>query len=207
MESYPFDTTSLSGEMIDYYHTIYLALKARFNIQHTGEIDFQLKNFEVFRGYTDINIRGSFAVKHENSNNDFYILFLENISCTQGRYGLVYPQWYQVWVLAYLKKDFGRTLIRRETLADKIIELVHPVELDFAEDKAFSDTFYVLTNDRDKATRAIDRNFRNVVMDLRHEDFSVEILEHNLVAGTDETLPAEKVIYLAEFVERLCKMC
>jgi len=98
-------------------------------------------------------------------------------------------------------------LIRRETLTDKIIELIHPVELDFAEDKAFSDTFYVLVNDRDKAASAIDRNFRNVVMDIRHEELLIEIVEHSLIIGNDEPVSPERAIYLAEFVVRIASMC
>ncbi len=107
---------------------------------------------------------------------------------------------YHTWALAYLKHDFGRVMIRRETLTDKIIELIHPVELDFEADKAFSDTFYVLVNDRDKATSAIDRNFRNAVMDIRHEDFIIEIVEHTLIIGNQQPISPEKALYMADFV-------
>ena len=105
------------------------------------------------------------------------------------------------------KKNFGRVLIRRETLADKFIELMHPVELDFKEDKPFSDTFYVLVNDHQKAVSAIDRNFRNAVMDIRGDDFIIEIVDHTLIIGNHKPVTAEKAIYLAEFVARVSSMC
>jgi hypothetical protein len=164
MNNYPFDTTGLCSEEIDRFHDTYQALRAKFHIELTGEIDFHLEQFELFKHYLDVKVRDSFAIKHEN--NDSYVLFVENQSRNLGKGSISGACEYQTWALAYLKHNFGRVLIRRETLADKIIELIHPVELDFAEDKAFSDTFYVLINDYEKAVTGINRNFRDVVMDL-----------------------------------------
>jgi hypothetical protein len=153
-----------------------------------------------------IDLRDSYVIKH--MNNDSYMLFLETHTRNIGARGgtLDYYE-YHTWGLAYLKRDFGRVLIRRETLADKFIELVHPVELDFEEDKPFSDTFYVLVNDHQKAINGIDRNFRNAVMDIRHEDFVIEIVEHTLIIGSNKPMSPEHAIYLAEFVTRVCSMC
>ena len=177
MENYPFDTTGLNGDTIDLFNDTYLSLKAKFDVEVTGNIDFQLEQFEVFSGYNDVNIRGSYAIKQDNGY-DCYALFVEAHSSVMGKNQRFHHYQYQTWALAYVKNDFDRVLIRRETLTDKIIELVHPVELDFDEDKAFSDTFYVLVNDRDKAIRGIDRNFRNAVMDIRDDGFVVEIAGH-----------------------------
>jgi hypothetical protein len=205
MENYPFDTADLTSDIIDLFSDTYEALKAKFGIQVTGNIDFQLEQFEVFSGY-DVNIRGSYALKHENGN-DCYVLFVETHSSTMGKYERVHHYQYQTWALAYVKNDFDRVLIRRETLTDKIIELVHPVEVDFEDDKAFSDTFYVLVNDRDKAVRGIDRNFRNAVMDIREDGFMVEIIGHTLIAGSQNPSMPGMAVHLAEFAERICKSC
>jgi hypothetical protein len=85
--------------------------------------------------------------------------------------------------------------------------LVHPVELDFKEDMPFSDTFYVLVNDHQKAVAAIDRNFRNAVMDIREDDFIIEIVNHTLIIGNRKPVSADKAIHLAEFVARVASMC
>ena len=207
MENYPFDTAGLGSDAIDLFNDTYNALKCKLNVHLTGNIDFHLEQFEVFRGYEDVNLRGSFAVKQENGN-DCYVLLVETRTSVINRHGQRYDKFAcQTWVVAYLKNDFDRVLIRRETLADKIIELVHPVELDFEDDKAFSDTWYVLVNERNKAMRSIDRNFRNAVMDLRHDEFTVEILGHTLIAGSPYLIMPETAVHLAEFAERLCKLC
>lgn len=206
--NYSFDTVGLTSDQIDIFQETYEAVKVRFRIEPTGDIDFHLPDFEVFKGNTEVNLKGSFVIK--NSRTDCYILFVE-VYDVQRR-GTKYPHnagyyEYQTWALAYLKKDFGRVLIRPETLVDKLIELVHPVELDFEDDKAFSDTFYVLVNDRWKADIAMDRNFRNVVMDMRHEHVVIEIIDHTLIIGHGRPVSPDASLQLAEFVVRLCSNC
>jgi hypothetical protein len=206
MENYPFDCTGLSGDTIDLFNDTYKLLKPLFDIQSTGNIDFQLESFEVFGAYDDINIRGSYAIKRDDGK-DCYILFVEAHSSVMGRYQRAHTYHYQTWAVAYVKNDFDRVLIRRETLTDKIIELVHPVELDFEEDKPFSDTFYVLVNDRNKAMRGIDRNFRNAVMDIREDGFVIEIIGHNLIAGSLYSIMPGTAAHLADFVSRVASRC
>jgi len=206
---YPFDTLGLNSEIIDTLDETYKLLKSKFRIELTGNIDFHLHDFEVFRECAGVNLRGSYVIK--SARTDCYILFVEihklKKSSSKHDPGLYDYYEYQTWALAYTKKDFGRVLIRPETLADKIIELIHPVELDFDDDKAFSDTFYVLVNDRWKADIAIDRNFRNAVMDVRHEDIVIEIIDHTLIIGYRKPVSPESSVQLAEFVARVCSTC
>jgi hypothetical protein len=192
MTDYPFDITSLTGDQADLLMDTYELLK---------------ENFEVFRHYDRVNVLGSFVIK--DARTDCYILFLEldYTKATANRTGDAHHRDYQTWALAYLKHDFGRVMIRRETLADKIIELVHPVEIDFAEDKAFSDTFYVLANDFNKAYANMNRDFRNAVMDVRHDDFTIEIADHTLIIGDRKPVFPGRALHMAQFVARLCSMC
>jgi hypothetical protein len=192
-------------EDMDGFPETYKTLKAKFGIEPTGNIDFNLKQFETLNHYLNFDLRGSFVIKHINC--DSYILFIETQAKNMDKGSIAGATYQQAWGLAYLKHDFGRVLIRRETLADKLLELVHPVELDFEEDKAFSDTFYVLVNDRNKARSAIDRNFRNAVMDIRHEDFVIEIVEHTLIIGNQQPISPEKALYIADFVARVASIC
>jgi hypothetical protein len=206
MDFVPFDTVGLTVSQFDNFYQTYNVLKGKFDIQPTGNIDFHLDGFESFKFYNDVKIRGSFVIKR--AKNDCYVLFVEvRYKTMGGKSGYTYHQDYQTWAISYLKQDFGRVLIRRETLTDKIAELVHPVEIDFEEDKAFSDTFYVLANDHQKAVAGIDRNFRNAVMDIRSDDFTIEINEHSLIIGNRSTLSPERSIHLAEFIERIANLC
>jgi len=106
MENYPFDTTGLNSDTIDLFYDTYQLLKARSDFQVTGNIDFQLEQFEVFRNYDDANIRGSYAIKPGNGN-DCYILFVEEHSSVMGKYQRVHTYHYQTWALAFVKNDFS----------------------------------------------------------------------------------------------------
>jgi len=207
MDFLPFNTIGLNIDGIDTFYTTYAILKERFGIQPTGHIDFHLEQFDVFKHFANVNLRGSFVIKQ--CNNDCYVFFIEAHlkETSKGHLHIKEQSGYQTWALAYLKHDFGRILIRPETLADKIIELIHPVEVDFKEDKAFSDTFYVLVNDHEKAVAGITRNFRNAVMDIRDDDFVIEIVEHTLIIGNTKPISAEKAVHLAEFIERVASNC
>jgi len=206
MDNYAFDTINLTSETVDLFQDTYTLLQEKFDIQPTGDIDFHLEDFELFRNHTAVNVRGSFVIK--NSRTDCYILFIETgyAGTPAARISTTHKE-YQTWGLAYLKHDFGRVLIRKETLADKIIELVHPVEIDFHEDKAFSDTFYVVANDFNKAYANINRDFRNSVMDVRQDDFLIEIADHTLIIGDRKPVFPGRAVHLAEFVTRLCSNC
>jgi len=207
MDYLPFNTVGLSVDGVDRFYTTHTSLKNKFTILPTGHIDFHLEQFEVFKDYISLNTRGSFVIKQ--CDNDCYVLFIEAHynHRDKGHIHITEHVEYQVWALAYLKKDFGRVLIRPETLTDKLIEIIHPVEIDFKEDKAFSDTFYVLVNDHEKAVTGIDRNFRNAVMDVRDDDFVIEIVEHTLLIGSTKPISAEKAIHLAEFIEQVANTC
>ena len=203
---YLFDTLSLTSQTIDLFQDTFITLQEKFDIQPTGDIDFHLQDFEVFRD-GDIRLLGSFVNK--DARTDCYALFIERTFrgyAIKGG-GEYFTSQYETWALAYLKHDFGRVLIRKETLADKIIELVHPVEIDFPEDKAFSDTFYVVANDHNKVVANMNRDFRNSVMDVRHDDFIIEISDHTLIIGDRKPVFPGRALHMAEFVARLCSTC
>jgi hypothetical protein len=206
--NYPFDTVNLNSETIEAFDDTYKLLKSRFRIEHTGDINFHLEDFEAFRDCDNVNVKGSYVIK--NARTDCYILFVEihKIKRSGAKLPELYDYYeYQSLALAFLKKDCGRAFIRPETLADKLIELVHPVELDFHDDKAFSDTFYVVVNDRYKAESAMNRDFRNVVMDMRHEDVVIEIINHTLIIGHLKPIMPGTTLKLAEFIVRLASNC
>ena len=59
----------------------------------------------------------------------------------------------------------------------------------------------------EKAVQAINRDFRNAVMDIRHDDFFIEIMEHTLIIGSRKSLLPERDAHLADFVARVSSLC
>ena len=205
MDTLLFDTTGLSSVETDAFDATCQALKEEFKIEVPGYINFQLEQFEVLNHHQAVNIRDTFAIK--NTCGDSYLLFVDMDTAhapVKGRTS--YYTEYQPWALAYLKRDFGRVFIRTETIIDKIREIIFPIELDFKEDKPFSDRFYVLTDDKHKAEQAITQEFRDAMMAIQETDFVVEIFEHTLIIGNRKPITPENTLYLADFVARLAEL-
>lgn len=205
MTEFLFDTTGLTVTEIDTFNATTQALKQNFRVEVPGYINFQLENFEIFNHHETLNVRDAFAIK--NICGDSYLLYLDaatNHTPVKGRTEL-YTE-YQPWALAYLKNNFGRVFIRTETIADKIREIIFPIELDFKQDKRFSDRYYVLTDDKLKAENAITQPFRDAMMAIKETDFVVEIFEHTLIIGNRKPITPENSIYLAEFVAKLAQL-
>ncbi|MCC8411235.1 hypothetical protein LJ707_20005 [Mucilaginibacter sp. UR6-1] len=199
-------TTDITGSHNDSFSETYQLLKQEFAIEPTGYIDFQLNNFEVFKQYSSFELQSSYVINTENDR--CYILFIEACVKSQSTTGeITEHRENQTWGLAYLKHNLGRVKIRRETFTDKLFELVFPLEIDFKEDKAFSNTFYVLANDKPKAIAGITRDFRNAVMDIREDDLIIEVADHTLLIGNRKPITGQKAIHMAEFVTRLVEIC
>jgi len=201
------DATGLPDTEIEAFDATYRALKEEFRVEVPGYIDFQLEQFEALNHHKAVNVRDVFAIK--NPCGDSYLLFVDmdtyHASPKPKQNPTHYTE-YQPWALAYLKRDFGRVFIRTETIIDKIREIIFPIELDFKEDKPFSDRFYVLTDDKRKTELAMTQEFRDAMMAIKETDFVVEIFEHTLIIGNRKPITPENSLYLADFVTRLAAL-
>lgn len=198
----PFDTTALSGKNVDLLSETYGSLREQFGVEPTGHIDFQLEGFSAFSYYADFKIRGSYVIR--TGTDSCYVLFVETFVKTLSPRGSKIEHYdYQVWGLGYLKHDAGRVVIRPETLADKIIELVYAVELDFKDDKTFSNSFYVVADDRYKAATALTPGFRKALFDLRRSEYIVEVMNHTFIIGNRKPISPAEATRLAGVV---CKL-
>ena len=204
MNNLLFDTSGLAAPYLDNFDATCKALKDKFRVEIPGYINFQLDQFKVLKHYKEVNARDTFAIK--NGGLDSYMLFLEMSSNSVDKGAIKHHNQYQPWALTYLKQNFGHVIIRTETLFDKIKELLLPIELDFDEDEPFSDRFYVLTDDKHKAEKAMNQEFRDAVMDINETDFIIEIYEHTLIIGNRKPILPEHACYLADFVARLANL-
>jgi hypothetical protein len=206
MTNFLFDTTSLTSTEVEAFEATTKALKERFRIEVPGFIDFQLEQFEVLNHHKAVNVRDTFAIKNPCGNSYLLFVDMDTEHATDTKAHKTYYTEYQPWALAYLKRDFGRVVIRTETIIDKIREIIFPIELDFKEDKPYSNRYYVLTDDKYKAEQAITQQFRDAMMAIKETDFVVEIYEHTLIIGNRKPITPQHSLYLADFVARLAEL-
>ncbi|RVU01779.1 hypothetical protein EOD41_07425 [Mucilaginibacter limnophilus] len=198
----PFETVSLNGSNTDVLSETYAALREKFEAEPTGHIDFQVEGFSVFSHYAGITIRSSYVIR--TATDSCYIMFVETfIKTLSPRGSNIEHLDYQVWGLGFLKHDAGRVMIRPETFVDKLAELVYAIELDFKDDKAFSNSFYVIADDRYKASAALTPGFRKALLDIRKQDYVIEINEHTFIIGNRKPISPDGATRLGELV---CKL-
>ncbi|WP_183575901.1 hypothetical protein HDF18_18550 [Mucilaginibacter sp. X5P1] len=202
LHNFPFDTCSLRADTVQALEDTYAALRAKFNISVPNDINLHINKFETININPDISVGGVLQIN--NTANECYLAFVKihnyYHSVRSGEDQDFYQ--YKVWAFITLKNDFGRILIRRETFTDRVVNLIHPVELKFPDDKAFSNKFYVVTNDEQKALLAMNWNFRNAMMDM-DDDIEMEALDHTLIISNNKNIDAEQTVQLAELASKI----
>jgi hypothetical protein len=206
MHNLPFDTVGLDTDEVQALEDSYKALKAKFNIEVPGKANVHINKFELFNNSENSAISGVLLINPPV--NSCYLTFIRSFYSYSagGRGGGSQNISYyknQAWAFVEMKKDFGRVLIRRETFTDRIMELVHPVEVKFTDDKVFTHYFYVVANDHEKAIEAITQDFRNVIKDNLNDDLVIEIVNYTLIVGSIKPITPELTIYLAEVANKI----
>jgi hypothetical protein len=207
MEDIPFETVGLVADDVRILEHTYYELKKKFNVGLPCDVKLHVKSFDLFND-PNLSVESVLPLPHPTDN--CYLAFLRihiYFNPLRGAGEIIDYYRYKVWGVITSKKDYGRSLIRRETMADRIMNLVHPVELSFKEDKAFDHKYYVVSNDADKAMNAMDWNFRNAVMDIDQDDIILETAGNTLILGNNNWLEAEEAIRIAETALKLAPKC
>jgi len=209
MNNLPFDTVGLDANEVQRLEDSYKALKAKFNIEVPGKANLHINKFELFNNSQNLAVGGVLLINPPV--NSCYLTFIRSFYANSagGRGGGSQNTSYyknQAWAFVDLKKDFGRVLIRRETFTDRIIELVHPVEVKFADDKIFTHYFYVVANDTEKAIAAMTPDFRSIIKDYVNEGLVIEIVNYTLVIGNINPITAVQTVYIAEIANKIAAL-
>jgi hypothetical protein len=209
MHNLPFDTVGIDADEVQALEDSYKALKAKFNIEIPGKTNLHINKFELFNNNQNSTIGGVLLINPPV--NSCYLTFIRSFYAYSagGRGGGSQNSSYyknQAWAFVDLKKDFGRVLIRRETFTDRLMELVHPVEVKFADDKVFTHYFYVVANDNEKAIAAMTPDFRSIIKDYVNEGLVIEIVNYTLVIGNSNPITAGQTVYLAEIANKIAAL-
>ncbi len=204
MDKLPFDITDIEAEEVTALEKTYKALRSKFKVGIAEDPTFDISKFDAFSNCKDISIGGSLLINHPESG--CYLTFVKvRTQIKNGRGPAIDYYKYQVWASATLRNDFGRMVIRRETVIDKILNLVHPTEMHFKDDPAFSKKLCVVADDKTKAARAMTKAFRNVLMEIKADDFAIEIINSTLIIGNILPVDPKQTVYFAEVASKLSR--
>lgn len=153
-------------------------LPDEYIISFDNESTFDFKTFETFQHYSDIKTLSSI-----NVNSQFQILII-NIEhhFIGGKHGDSHHNENQILGFKKLEQDYGRILIREENVFDKILEIFNKTEIDFKEDKEFSDRFFVLADNENYAKKFLNNQNRKALKTIaKSENFEIEISNNKLI--------------------------
>ncbi|MFL5727915.1 MAG: hypothetical protein ACJ75J_00390, partial [Cytophagaceae bacterium] len=96
---------------------------------------------------------------------------------------------YEMLALVNQSKDLGKIFISPESIIDKISEFFNPVEIDFPEDKVFSDKYYVLSSDPEKVRKSLDANLRLAIAGF--DDLYIETSGSKIILRVQDEISAD----------------
>jgi hypothetical protein len=116
-------------------------------------------DFDSLKGHEVEHLINVLKVKRSNLSFDLIIVGLDfsEQRSSQSRSKIIE---YEMLSLVNIHRDLGKVFISPESFADKISEFFNPIEIDFPEDKAFSDKYYVLSGDAGKVKNNLDAGLR-----------------------------------------------
>ncbi|MFN3403904.1 MAG: hypothetical protein ACK40G_07405 [Cytophagaceae bacterium] len=100
--------------------------------------------------------------------------------------------------------DFGHVLMTPETFTDKVIDFFTRREIDFEENKEFSDKFYLIGTNKELLKTKINRGIQEVL--VNYPDIHIEIIGRKLIALFPEKMnDHEGMLALALILETIKK--
>jgi hypothetical protein len=189
----------------DYFREFETAIGTEFTIAPYSGHDYQfiedhLEGFEIFRHFDKTLWH---LIRIVTEAGPFY-LFVLKVNLGYHQTGRIGGHEYEVFGFLNLKRNYAHTLVRPETVKDKILDYFVHAEIDIPSHSQFSDSFYVLSNEPEAAKDFLTHE----IMDLfcSAGDLWVEVKDNILVIGYRENISMEiglKVAALTKEFKRI----
>jgi hypothetical protein len=177
-----------------------LLLELYENYTNSGANTYSLSKFELIKTLHHSKTGRRFGIKNQ-SNKECYLVGVQYAY----RYSEVEPyemaktfDEYRIYPFYLFQHttDLGHTLIRPETIADKISELFKPIEIDFKKHKKFSFKYYVTTEDSD----LVKKNMPYALLDYlkSKKGISIEFMNDWCLVRNDKVISTKNGLDLCQ---------
>ena len=138
MITFPYSTIDLTSQEIEKILSIFKTLQSKYDIIFKMDFAFSFEKLSLFENYLNHSIGP--VIEVHNSESPFYITFTQvgYKIYAESRFAVSAVKEYQTWCVLPLRREYDHILIKTETVVDKLLELVHPIEIDFKDDPEFS---------------------------------------------------------------------
>jgi len=159
----------LKKEFEAYLTQLFEKASKKFDIVETDNspitFDF-LKQFHLFGSQQNAILTNAWNI--QKNNNNFYIACIEiNSTLKMGRRNETQTHKF-LYGLVNTRRDFGISLLTKETLTNKIADLFLKIDIDFETNKTFSAKYRCLTNDAGKFRNAMSDELMDYLARINH---------------------------------------
>lgn len=165
-----------------------------------------LLDFDMLKGYEALTLFDAWAIHSGRASASLFFFKIEGTVEHGGRTGVHKSHVVELRMASFVRlaADFGRVLLRPETLADKIVELFRSREVDFPQHEDFSRRYYVLATDEAKLETSVSWEMLDLINS--QDGIVIEINGRRLVASLWGQPTPDSVVQLAEFSCRLSEI-
>lgn len=158
-------------------------LKSNYSVEEAEGPIAKMDAFHLLSNFASAREYRTFRVMRQSATT--YVSFIQLQSEYSTKSGPAIRTYMQAYVFVPLSRSYGHLVIKKETLRDKLNELVQPLELDFKDDKEFSRRFYVLAKDKDKALYLLTPNLREELKKI-HPDVYIEVINEVMMIAREQ---------------------
>jgi hypothetical protein len=159
-------------------------LNSKFEISTDTETDYNLSSLNSFiDNYMSIVVDYKITsdkkinflfVSTDSSINDFDNSFLEL------NYGGI-----QLWAVLTTNNNYEHTILRCESIKNKIIDFFIKQDIDYIDDKEFSKNFYIMSNDSETAKNYFSKEMRKAILKFKDSKIIIELKGDKIYVGTE----------------------
>lgn len=159
-------------------------LNSKFEVSTDTETDYNLSSLNSFTDnymsiVNDYQITSDkkinfLFVSTDSAINDFDNSFLEL------NYGGI-----QLWAVLTTNNNYEHTLLRCESIKNKIIDFFIKQDIDYKDDKEFSKYFYIMSNDSETAKNYFSEEMRKAILKFKDSKIIIELKGDKIYVGTE----------------------
>jgi hypothetical protein len=194
------NTFGLREEEVLLFKYFYDFLSQKYGAEIVDELEIPFSQMELFRYYKSTEHRQSLKVNGKFGCAYFSILEIEYWHNVYRRDAPSSTLEYQIWGIVELQENFGHTVLRHETLEDKLEELFRPIEVKFPEDRVFNREFYILSKDEMKAHKFFNEKLRTQITDVEIDDLRLEVLNGTVMISDGKNIRGTDLSVFAKFI-------
>jgi hypothetical protein len=167
-------------------------LNSKFEVSTDTETDYNLSSLNSF---TDNNFRivedyklicdkkiNFLFVSTNSTDNDFDNNVPEYFKGNLANYNF---HNIQLWAVLTSKNNYEHTLLKSESLKDKIIDFFIKQDIDYQDDKEFSKNFYIMSNNSETAKNYFSKEMRTAILKFKDSKIIIELKGDKIYVGTE----------------------